>query len=47
MENDERDKVGREEYTDEEIYSILSEPVREWFKRKFGTFTPPQRYAVL
>lgn len=35
------------EYTDEEIYSILSEPVREWFKRKFGTFTPPQRYAVL
>ncbi len=36
------------EYSDEEIYSILSEPVREWFKQKFGTFTPPpQRYAVL
>ncbi|ASJ03438.1 ATP-dependent helicase [Thermococcus profundus] len=35
------------EYSDEEIYSVLSEPVREWFKWKFGTFTPPQRYAVL
>ncbi len=35
------------EYTDGEIFSILSEPVREWFKRKFGTFTPPQRYAVV
>ena len=38
---------ARKEYSDEEIFSILSEPVREWFKRKFGTFTPPQRYAVL
>ncbi len=35
------------EYTDKEIFSILSEPVREWFKRKFGSFTPPQRYAVV
>lgn len=35
------------EYGDEEIFSILSEPVREWFRRKFGTFTPPQRYAVV
>ncbi len=35
------------EYTDDEIFSILSDPVREWFKRKFGSFTPPQRYAVL
>ncbi|NJE30369.1 DEAD/DEAH box helicase [Thermococcus sp. 18S1] len=38
--------AGRE-YSDGEIFSILSEPVREWFKRKFGTFTPPQRYAVI
>ncbi|GAB6101920.1 ATP-dependent helicase [Thermococcus atlanticus] len=38
--------AGRE-YTDEEIFEILSEPVREWFKRRFGTFTPPQRYAVV
>ena len=38
--------AGRE-YTDEEIFRILEEPVREWFKRRFGTFTPPQRYAVV
>ncbi|WP_456394293.1 DEAD/DEAH box helicase [Thermococcus sp.] len=38
---------GGREYTDEEIFEILSEPVREWFKRRFGTFTPPQRYAVV
>ncbi len=38
--------AGRE-YTDDEIFALLSEPVRVWFKRKFGTFTPPQRYAVV
>ncbi|KUH32047.1 helicase [Thermococcus celericrescens] len=38
--------AGRK-YSDGEIFSILNEPVREWFKRKFGTFTPPQRYAVI
>ncbi|CAD5243384.1 ATP-dependent helicase [Thermococcus camini] len=38
---------AKREYTDEEIFSILSEPVRVWFRRKFGTFTPPQRYAVM
>ncbi|WP_456422305.1 DEAD/DEAH box helicase, partial [Thermococcus sp.] len=38
---------ARREYTDDEIFSILSEPVRVWFTRKFGTFTPPQRYAVM
>ncbi|WP_461864899.1 ATP-dependent helicase, partial [Thermococcus sp.] len=42
-----RIRHARREYRDEEIYSILSEPVREWFRRKFGTFTPPQRYAVV
>ncbi|MDI3475037.1 MAG: ATP-dependent helicase Lhr and Lhr-like helicase [Thermococcaceae archaeon] len=42
-----RIRWARKEYGDEEIFSILVEPVREWFKRKFGTFTPPQRYAVL
>ncbi|WP_457751356.1 ATP-dependent helicase [Thermococcus sp.] len=42
-----RIRWARKEYSDEEIFSILSEPVREWFKRKFETFTPPQRYAVL
>lgn len=40
-------RYAKREYTDEEIYQILVDPVREWFKRKFGTFTPPQRYAVI
>ncbi|NJE10229.1 ATP-dependent helicase [Thermococcus sp. MAR1] len=40
-------RYAEREYTDEEIFEILSEPVREWFRRKFGTFTPPQRYAVI
>lgn len=40
-------KYARREYTDEEIYQILVDPVREWFRRKFNTFTPPQRYAVI
>ncbi|USH00596.1 ATP-dependent helicase [Thermococcus argininiproducens] len=35
------------EYSDDEIYAILDEPIREWFREKFGTFTPPQRYAVV
>jgi len=40
-------RFAQREYTDEEIYGILVDPVREWFRRKFGTFTPPQRYAVI
>ena len=44
---EERIRWAEREYSDEEIFSILSEPVREWFRQKFGTFTPPQRYAVL
>ena len=36
----------KKEYSDEEIYEILEEPVKEWFKRKYKTFTPPQRYAI-
>jgi len=47
MMDEERIRYARREYKDEEIYSILTEPVREWFKRKFGSFTPPQRYAVI
>jgi len=39
-------KFATNEYSDEEIYSILVPEIREWFKKKFGTFTPPQRYAV-
>ncbi|NJE46597.1 ATP-dependent helicase [Thermococcus sp. GR7] len=45
--SEERIRYAEREYADEEIFEILSEPVREWFKRKFGTFTPPQRYAVI
>ncbi|EHP88080.1 ATP-dependent helicase [Methanotorris formicicus] len=37
----------KKEYSDEEIYAILEKPVKEWFKRKYKTFTPPQRYAVM
>ncbi|AIF69757.1 helicase [Palaeococcus pacificus DY20341] len=40
-------RLAQRAYTDEEIYEILVDPVREWFKRKFKTFTPPQRYAVV
>ncbi|WP_457753464.1 ATP-dependent helicase [Thermococcus sp.] len=40
-------RFAQKEYTDEEIYEILVDPVREWFRRKFETFTPPQRYAVI
>ncbi|MCD6188732.1 MAG: DEAD/DEAH box helicase, partial [Thermococcus sp.] len=40
-------RFASREYSDEEIYAILDKPIGEWFKRKFGTFTPPQRYAVV
>lgn len=34
-------------YSDEEIYEILHHVVKEWFKKKFGRFSVPQRYAVM
>ncbi|MDK2984228.1 MAG: ATP-dependent helicase Lhr and Lhr-like helicase [Thermococcaceae archaeon] len=40
-------RFANREYSDEEIYAILDRPIGEWFRRKFGTFTPPQRYAVV
>ncbi|USS41658.1 DEAD/DEAH box helicase [Thermococcus aggregans] len=40
-------RFASREYSDEEIYAILDKPIGEWFRRKFGTFTPPQRYAVV
>jgi len=40
-------KYATREYSDEEIYSILVPEIRQWFKEKFGSFTPPQRYAVM
>ncbi|OYT38848.1 MAG: ATP-dependent helicase [Desulfurococcales archaeon ex4484_58] len=33
-------------YSDEELYGMLRPYVREWFKRRFKTFTPPQRMAI-
>jgi len=35
------------EYSDNEIYATLAPEIREWFKEKYGKFTPPQRYAVM
>ena len=40
-------KIATKKYSDEEIYSILVPEIREWFKNKFGSFTPPQKYAVM
>jgi|OSPMetMinimDraft_2_1075162.scaffolds.fasta_scaffold00187_2 ATP-dependent Lhr-like helicase len=33
-------------YTDEEIAKLLRPYVMEWFKSKYGTFTPPQRASI-
>ena len=40
-------KYAEKQYSDEEIFSILVPEIRQWFKEKFGSFTPPQRYAVM
>ncbi|MEM1514103.1 MAG: ATP-dependent helicase [Candidatus Thermoplasmatota archaeon] len=40
-------EFAKNEYSDEEIYSILVPEIREWFRKKFRTFTPAQRYAVM
>lgn len=32
--------------SDEEVYGLLRPYVAEWFRRKYGTFTPPQRMAI-
>lgn len=34
-------------YSDEDILRRLNPIVAEWFKRKFKTFTPPQRYSIV
>ncbi|MEO2116887.1 MAG: ATP-dependent helicase [Methanocaldococcus sp.] len=36
----------KKECSDEEIYEILEKPVKEWFRKKYKSFTPPQRYAI-
>ncbi len=39
-------RFARKEYSNEEIYDLLAPIIEEWFKEKFGTFTPCQKYAV-
>ncbi|WFO76193.1 ATP-dependent helicase [Desulfurococcaceae archaeon MEX13E-LK6-19] len=39
-------KIVNDTHSDEEVYGMLRPYVREWFKRKYGTFTPPQRMAI-
>ena len=36
----------REEWKDEDIFQMLHPITKEWFKNKFGTFSPPQKFAV-
>ena len=36
----------KEPKKDEEIYEILEEEIAFWFKKKYKSFTPPQRYAI-
>ncbi len=39
-------KVIDREWSDEEVYSLLRPYVSMWFRRKYKTFTPPQRMAI-
>lgn len=39
-------KYAKKKYSDKQIYNILVPEIKEWFKEKYETFTPPQRYAV-
>jgi len=39
--------VEHTEYTDDEIYSQLNGLVSQWFQKKFKTFSPPQKGAIL
>jgi len=33
-------------YSDDEIYGMLRPYVAKWFKKRFGSFTPPQKMAI-
>jgi ATP-dependent Lhr-like helicase len=35
------------EYSDDEVFAILDDLVRKWFRRKYVSFTPPQKYAIV
>ena len=45
--NENQIEFEREKHPDSEIFSRLNPLVGEWFKKKFGSFSEPQRYAVL
>jgi len=38
--------VQGREYEDSEIEKLLHPLLKEWFKSKFASFTPPQKYAI-
>jgi ATP-dependent Lhr-like helicase len=40
-------RYQKEKYSDDEIHSVLNPIVSEWFKTKFKSFSPPQKYAVI
>ena len=37
----------REKYSDTDIFNVLEPHVESWFRKKFGSFTEAQRYAVM
>ncbi len=39
-------RYQRKEKTDEEVFKLLHPITKEWFRQKFGSFSPPQKFAV-
>lgn len=39
-------RFARDSYNDHDVYGMLRPYVAEWFRRKYGSFTPPQRMAI-
>ena len=39
-------RFQRKEKKDEEVFKLLHPITEEWFKKKFGGFSPPQKFAV-
>ena len=37
----------KEKYSDTDIFNVLEPHVESWFRKKFGSFTEAQRYAVM
>jgi ATP-dependent Lhr-like helicase len=40
-------EIQKEKHSDEEIFAQLHPLLTRWFKEHFGSFTEPQRYAIL